>query len=305
MITIGSQANHIILNSRKTGHLVDFDFMCTPNELHIVLNTLKNQDLNMTIITRTDDKCTVKHESGYYEFDIGHSNNSTEQLLKYCNNSEDGVLFSQKADINVLHVLKQSHKYLRNSPHFLKTMRDIQSLQAQGARITPALKPILELREKETYSYDHPVLDVDKKEFFSDDGIQYVYDHDTIHLAIAVGDEPAYRSYMKDGSEVMTDKDKFFAAPEKIRLYGVYEEACVLALERSQIPFANDPDKPTPAQSFVTALIKVCTSITSGWFREYAYNNFFEIINMYRNLGEDDYMKRFERNSSVLKPHVN
>ena len=91
---------------------------------------------------------------------------------------------------------------------------------------------------------------------------------------------------MKDGAEVECDKEKFFSAGERIRLYGVLEEAQVLALERSQIPFRG---KVEPRRSFDIALQKVCTSITSGWFREFAWENFDKVEEMY----EDDYVSRF------------
>ncbi len=71
------------------------------------------------------------------------------------------------------------------------------------------------------------------------------------------------------------------------RLYGVLEEAYVLALERSQIPFAG---KVTPRQSFDIAIEKVCTSITSGWFREFAWENYDKVVELYR----DDYVEKFK-----------
>ena len=37
------------------------------------------------------------------------------------------------------------------------------------------------------------------------------------------------------------------------------------------------------------ALEKVCTSITSGWFREFAWENFDVVTNLYN----DDYITKF------------
>lgn len=303
MITIGSYACEHIYNKRQDP--TDFDFMCTEKEYDIVKETLLSQ--GATVVHEKYDSAAFKASDGYYEFYIGKDNNSTEQLLKYCNNPEDGVLFSTDAPLEVLYLLKMSHRYLRNSPHFLKTMRDIHTLRTLGASIPVELEPILKLREDETYDYKHPVLDVNKQQFFSGDGIEYIYDHDTIHIAIAIEDTPAYTKYIRNGSEVMTDKEKFFAQKPWTRLLGVYEETCVLALERSQIPFnfnstELDVEPPTAKHSFITALIKVCTSITSGWFREYAYDHFYEVLNLYREMGEDDYIERFKENRSVLKP---
>ncbi|MGC7970057.1 DUF7275 domain-containing protein, partial [Salmonella enterica] len=70
----------------------------------------------------------------------------------------------------------------------------------------------------------------------------------------ALAGRPAYTFYMKDGSEVMTSKEKFDSLPEELKLAGVYEETCVLALERHQIPNNFNPD---PTGSFMYALEKV------------------------------------------------
>ena len=139
--------------------------------------------------------------------------------------------------------------------------------------------------------------------------MNYVYDHDSIHLTVAIKSKwdsfsnkpvPAYTLYMQDGAAVMTDKQKFFAVPAHVRLYGVYEEACVLALERSQIPYDFQPDA---RWSFEMALMKVCTSITSGWFRGWAYDHYDDVMALYESLGESDYVERFQRNHHLLKPH--
>lgn len=293
MLLIGSRAKNTILKNRT--YVPDYDYMCTADEFEYFISTN-----DVSIKKRTSDYAHVVRDkdSSNIEFYFGHDNNSTEQLLQYCNSVPNEI---KPADLNVLYAIKMSHRFLRNSPHFLKTMNDINNMKSFGANMDdPVLHSIFKLREKETYNYSHPVLNQSKKDFFSDDGIDYIFDHDSIHVAVAIKDKPAYTNYILADADVMTSKDKFFACSEDIRLLGVYEETCVLALERSQIPFNFNP---TPKHSFITALIKVCTSITSGWFREYAYENFNTIITMYRQYGECDYLKRFVDNSSVLKKY--
>src|SRR6185437_2136772 len=190
--------------------------------------------------------------------------------------------------LNLLYMLKMSHRYLRNSPHFLKTMRDIQMLRARGAKIEKSHEEFYQERMRVTYDYGHPKLDQSKKDFFSDDGIKYVYDHDSIHEAMKHLEKPAYNYYKPDENEVFCSKDLFFAAPEMVRLLGGLEESYVLALERSQIPFIG---RWTPRRSFEFALMKVCTSITSGWFREYCWENYDKILDLY----DDGYVDRFWR----------
>ena len=140
--------------------------------------------------------------------------------------------------IDVLYTLKMSHRYLRNSRHFLKTMEDIHYLRTRyDAKIPEWLERWYRLRQKETYNYEHPVLNTNTATFFDTPNITYTYNHDDIHQAMKLYAMPAYHYYMKDGEEVLCDKDKFFKLSNTMRLTGVYEEAIVLALERSQIPF--------------------------------------------------------------------
>lgn len=273
----------------------DLDYMCTDKELDEQIEYFSTMK-DFTINKRTPDYCHLFCNGMNYEFYIAHDNNSTEQLMKYCNafDSTDDII----APLNVLYCIKMSHRYLRNSPHFLKTRSHIRDMEKMGASLDVELKKILDIREKETYNYDHPVLNQSKETFFQDE-VGYIYDHDTIHEAIAIMDAPAYKSYMKDGAEVMVDKAKFFECSDIRQLLGVYEETCVLALERCLIPFNFEP---TPKHAFITALIKVCSSITSGWFREFAYKRFYDIISLYREFGEDDFVKRFHANQHMIKP---
>jgi hypothetical protein len=251
------------------------------------------------------DKIHVRTKDGWnFEWEIAKAGNCAQELLDYFDLGQDF------APTHVLLALKLSHRYKRNSPHFLKTMRDIQFLRSKRVTLGTELEEWLPKREAETYTYAHPKLDVSKAAFFDGDGVPYIYDHDSLHLTQALTwwhhpmgydyiPKPAYTFYMKDGAAVMTSKEKFFAVDEVIRLRGVYEESCVLALERSQIPF---PDA-SPRKSFEYALMKVCTSITSGWFREYAWENYDKVLDIYEKEGEDGYLKRFNANKHLLKPY--
>lgn len=275
----------------------DLDYMCIESELDEQIKYF-NIMKDFTIHKRTPDYCHITCNGFNYEFYIAHDNNSTEQLMKYSN--AWGYDKDKCADLNILYAIKLSHRYLRNSPHFIKTRAHIRDMEAMGAKIVdPVLQKILDLREKETYNYAHPVLDQSKDTFFQDE-VGYIYEHDTIHAAIAIEDKPAYTNYMKDGAQVMVDKSKFFSLDEETKLLGVYEETCVLALERCLIPFEFSV---RPKDAFIAALIKVCTSITSGWFREYAYNNFYEVLKMYRKFGEDDFVEKYKNNFHMVKPY--
>lgn len=185
----------------------------------------------------------------------------------------DGIAY---ASLDVCYMLKMSHRYVKNSSHFLKTMKDIHNLRKFGAKIRKEHKEFYKARMNATYWYKHPKLNKSKSDFFNGDGVTYLYDHDEIHESVKIDSAPAYTNFQSDNAEVMCDMKKFFELPEQIRLNAVYEESCVLALERSIIPFGTDYER-----AFVMALEKVCTSITSGKFREYAWENYYTVRDMF------------------------
>ena len=141
-------------------------------------------------------------------------------------------------------------------------------------------------REAWTYDYKLPKLNQSKADFFSGDGIEYEWDHDTIHLAVKFMDKPAYQYF--SGGEVWSDMDVFQTLPEEIKLNAVLEESLVLAAERSQLAFDPAPDS---RWSFEYALEKVCTSITSGRFRAYAYENYDKVVALFDEKGQN-YLER-------------
>lgn len=200
----------------------------------------------------------------------------------------EGTFMTYFPSLNALYMLKMTHRYLKNSPHFKKTMADILLMRSKGATITKYWKKWYKKREKETYDYGHPKLNVTKKEFFSDDNITYVYDHDSIHEAVKHLDCPAYDKFKPDTTEVLTSMDLFFKMPRTWQLLATLEESYVLSLERAIVPF-NITDELGRKQAFDTALMKVCTSITSGRFREFSWENYHAVQAMY----DQEYVERF------------
>lgn len=305
MILIGSRALEIQAPSLLDRKPRDLDVIMTFPEFKAWTRD-NGQDMK-AIRPLSGDKTLAITKSGLYieietawEGTAAHSlvqrlNGTTQRLTKLqelgkYSLAEDVVLDGVPvvvAPLWALLALKLSHRYLKNSPAFLKTMRDVQALRAHGVSLDHEAQVWLKQREKETYVYKHPSLNQNKDDFFKGDGVTYVFDHDSIHKAVArMPGQPAYTFYLKDGAQVACDRNKWDAAPEQIRLNGVVEEATVLALERSQIPLRGKVD---PRKSFEIALMKVCTSITSGWFREYAWEHYDDVMAMY----DPDYASKF------------
>jgi hypothetical protein len=278
MLFIGSIAlnNHGIDLGRPTS---DIDVICTEAEFDQMI-----ADAGDAYVTSYDTSARSRalHVSGRKPFDaeIARPGSSAAALLDII--AMDGDMRLHSVDMGVeryahpdlVYAMKMSHRYLKNSPHFAKTMRDIRTLRDHGCAIPEILKPWYSFRVKETYAYKHPNLNQRKQGFFSDDDVPYVYDHDTIHEAVKLHDRPAFEYIKKDQSEVFCSREKFDEAPDHIKIATVLEESYVLALERHQVPNDFAPDRRV---SFLIALEKVCTSIASGWWREYAWEN-YEVV---------------------------
>jgi hypothetical protein len=213
------------------------------------------------------------------EWEIALPGSSGEDLLKWLGADKE----TQYAEPGTVLALKLSHRYLKDSPAFLKTMNDIHELRELSYHPPLFAGPgsdWFKKREAETYTYKHPNLSQSKNTFFDPlSQVPYKWDHDDLHRAVALDpDGPAYSLYAEDGQEVKSSKAKWDRLSDRTKLDGVLEECYVLALERSLIP--NDFKVP-PRRAFLKALEKVCTSITSGWFREWAWEHYYQAVGAY------------------------
>lgn len=215
------------------------------------------------------------------EWEIAWKGSSAEEFLQKADritffNNEFGLKFDMVDSADHL-ALKLSHRYLKNSPHFLKTMDDINTLR-ERVRLHEWHYDFIARREAETYDYSHPSLKQSKGDFFNTEGVVYKYDHDSIHRAVAIGSRPAYEEFKDDSAEVFCSRVKFACLDFDTQIDSVREECFVLALERCLIPFNFNT---RPQDAYNMALEKVCTSISSGWWREFAWENYYHIKDTY------------------------
>jgi hypothetical protein len=85
-----------------------------------------------------------------------------------------------------------------------------------------------------------------------------------------------------DPNKVACSKEKFFSLTPEQQDHCVQEEAYVIALERGIIPmlFTEGP-MVTPIGAYKWALMRICTTLCSGWFREYALENYENLMLRY------------------------
>jgi hypothetical protein len=296
MILMGSRALALRAPYALFRQPKDFDWVCTQEEFDQWMEKESFKVKPTKVYPEGKNKMIVEGSTNC-EFEIIKPGSSSEILVDLVKADCIETPFGMVPSLDMLFTIKSSHKYLKNSPHFWKTVADYHIMKKIGATVRPEYEAFLKLREKETYTYAHPKLNQSKDGFFADDSIQYQWDHDTIHQSVAREARPAYTYYMKDGAEVQCDKNKFFALPEEVRLNGVVEEAAVLAIERSLVPH---PGVWTPEFAWKFALAKVCSSITSGWFRAYAYENILEVLKLH----PVGYWEKFQEDikSGLVKP---
>lgn len=194
------------------------------------------------------------------------------------------------ANTTTMKVIRNAHRY-RDIPHFHKNMIALENYYGDIA-IGEVWTDILYLRREEYEKTDKAKISLNKskEEFFSGDGVEYVYEHDSLHRIFAISGTPAYESISKEGCEVASDRDKFDRLPKEIKDNCVIEEALVIAVERGFVNFQDCGivfDVDYNFELYRKALQKICTTLTSGWFREYASANYMRLCN------QDSYHLRF------------
>ena len=303
MLLIGSRALKLRNPNLIRRAPLDFDWICTEDEYNnwVEKNLSKLNHTKMYDLPEFNKKI-IEGETNC-EFEIIKPGSSNELLVDLVNEDKQTIdtSFGKIPNLDLLFTIKSSHKYkkFQNSDHmFWKTAIDYHMMQRAGATVRPEYNDFLKLRESETYTYKHPKLNTDKKNFFADYDLEYIFDHDSIHEAVKLQERPAYTYYIKDGEQVMCSKQKFLDAPIEIQLAGVMEEAATLALERSLIPH---PGVWNETKAWQFALAKVCSSITSGWFRKFSFDNIFNVMDLYFGYR---YFDRFKAglNNGIVKP---
>lgn len=125
MILIGSRALEILV--RRMGKdfyrpCVDLDYLCTEAEWEEQAEFFKGEGL-VKLVERNGNKGHVEMVAGaHIEYDIAQPGDSTEALIKYCEERKDDLvgMFDDRhsvAPLEVLYLLKMSHRYKKNSPH--------------------------------------------------------------------------------------------------------------------------------------------------------------------------------------------
>lgn len=216
-------------------------------------------------------------EEGTAHYDVLHTNFETINLFGYTVKMAD---LPTLADLKKAHLI-HPHKWERHIEGYalIKMLLGVETWEGG---------PVFRKHRKEIKAKAHPKLNVSKADFFGEGERYNILDHDGIHRAIALDGPPAY-TLMQDG-EVWCSKKKWSLLTEQQKRNCLLEEASVLALERAVIPSLFLKDHPYMGRdwAFRMALQKICTTITSGWFRDYAIENYHAAL-----AHQPDYVEAF------------
>lgn len=278
IVTIGSVALRYWIKDFPVGK--DIDLMMSYDDYVLFCKSLGSDVVSHYPISN-GNKFVIKTSFKIYEIEIAWENSTAEKFMNLVEADPNSVKISETEfipSVEALYTLKMSHRYLRNSPHFIKTLRHIKWMREEYyCVISHTYYDWYNSRMAETYNYSHPSLNTTKNDFFKEETF-YVYDHDDIHMSIKIGDVPAYTRILANDSPVNCDYNKFCALEEEYKLACAVEECYTLALERCLIPNTFSVDT---LATFKIALMKVCTSVTSGWFREWCWENHDMILRSY------------------------
>ena len=176
--------------------------------------------------------------------------------------------------------LKRSH--LQWPVHWDKSICDLHWLRSRlggDERRDPGVAAFVRIRQAEhaaRFGARQAKLAVSNDEFFarSQKQVGRVHDHDFLHALVAYDGRPMFERFKRDLSQASLARDMFEAAPRIDQLRLVREEAMVIALERRILP--NEPGSVDAGAAYAWALKRICTTLTSGWFRSFAIDTWPE-----------------------------
>ncbi|BAV80822.1 phage protein [Vibrio phage RYC] len=180
-----------------------------------------------------------------------------------------------KATPDAVYTIKCSHLGWDNR-FWDKHKRDTLYLQSKGCQIIPELlEALLPFWEEKLGDKSFLSLNKDKENFFTDN-VTYVMDHDELHELVAYPSRPVYERCLKDGEDVLIDKQKFFAMDKESQLRMFREEITTIAIERWIIN-PHWEGKVSWLKAYQMSVRKTITSLTKNWATTFIILNLKEL----------------------------
>ncbi|CAG8628368.1 uncharacterized protein OCT59_019114 [Rhizophagus irregularis] len=255
-----------------------------------------------------DSEDNMKDEINKIEFerfnDV-HPKMSALMILELCRNIEDKTMLPLLsnflcivAPLKILEALKTSQIYWPADFH--KNISDLHLLRDYNkdkvSIIQPLCSPqrdelielILETRIKETEIIqgkpgEHINLNMSNDDFLENEDnlfVQKCIPREDLHELVKYGDHPIYQGLRDGQSKALIKKFLFEKLDYQTKINCIKEEAMVIALERYLIPMISKDQE----NSYKLALVRICTTLTKVWFRQFAIDNYPRLSNLDKDL---------------------
>jgi hypothetical protein len=297
----------IIGSKSLTHHFKDFSRIPKDTDLIIIIGTKSDVD---RLITKLNPN-QIKYGKGITSLigiqnkdDFFNTNNveillseESESLTKYV--EYDGVSDEIKyASLEVLFSLKKSHIHFPIK--FDKHISDYTLLYKSLGGIDK-LENISKLNYKETElrlgKLKTPSLNKSVSSFFNQSNkfVKYFFVHDDIHQAVSHLDKPLYSYMQEDPTMAKCDKSLWDNFSYENKCKCVLEEAYVISLERKVLPSIFGGSRwVSSKQALDWSLMRVCTNLCSGWFRQFATDNYFSIKEYVNDTYVEDFLTKYK-----------
>jgi len=291
-VMIGSRALKTYIPTKSTN---DYDIITTEDNL---------QNLPVTDLVQVcDGKFVGRYKHLKCEIWIAKPGTSNQMILESESTPSDFAKDSAIPSINVLATIKRSHLYW--PIHWDKSISDYHLMKQHGAvTIDSLLQKRIQETEDRVGKKKEAKLNYSNDKFFKKSAkIGRTYEHDDLHRATCYGEKPLFESLKKDTNKASVSKKMFNELPDSDKIKVAREECYAIALERVVIPRLNNNEwnveNADRKMAFKTAICKLVTRMTSGWFREFLIENHPEIC-----LFDKDFVLDFEkaRISGKIKP---
>lgn len=295
---IGSRAIKAHFQTTFDRKLRDYDLIGTPEQVVALFNKLKSRVAKFRI-TESKRKIMLWLKNNYVvEVEIAEPNSSALAFLQ-ANAKQNKIRVADLYDhecilpsLQTLSLIKLSH--LRLPINWKKHIEDYHFLKMRMMdAATNEELAAYRLRRIETDNRKRkPNLAKTNEDFFaaSEKKVKRFYHHDDLHAATCFYQQPLFNIIKKDQGKALVSFELFKDLPKMTQIKLVQEECFAIALERVIIPALVEGKDYDANEAFRYALKRICTTLTGGWFREFAIENYPEMFK--HNV---DYVEKFTK----------
>lgn len=276
MIAIGSfalrQYNGLAF-PRPEGHVSDIDLIMTDTEF----NDMLNYGLFHEWYFQGHGKIRgISKHGTQYEIELLPATETSRMLheLSTDNYTNIGPFLIKIPPLDYLYAMKKAH--IGYPVNWEKNISDYHRFKALGIKLSPEAYNFYTARkaEIETRFSTHVNLKVSNDKFFGQYDINRYYNHDDLHEWVKHEDVPMYKKIKHDQDMALCNYELWQELSYSQKLNTVREEVYSIALERVMIPFIMTRNKFYDYhKAYEWALMRVSTTLTKGWFKEFAIEN--------------------------------